>query len=282
MKHKMKLLNKPFELIKNGSKTIELRLNDEKRQLVKVNDVILFENTTTKEIIKTIVIGLHKYNSFEELYRYFDKILLGYKEDEAMNPSDMELYYSKEEQDKYGVLGIEIELLNGDKKEIINNYDNLDIGEVNNVVRRAKVLIQTSDNKFVICHCDNNYHLLGGHVDNDESDMECLNREILEEAGVNLELSNLDPFITIKYINKDYPKEGINTFTMANYYSLIYDFKPNLDNISLTKEEKEGDFKLEFIDKDEILDILGKSLESATRKGVTLDTIEVIKEYLDK
>ena len=30
MKHEMKLNNGPFENIKNGSKTIELRLNDEK------------------------------------------------------------------------------------------------------------------------------------------------------------------------------------------------------------------------------------------------------------
>ena len=35
MKHEMKLNNGPFERIKNGTKTIELRLNDEKRQLLK-------------------------------------------------------------------------------------------------------------------------------------------------------------------------------------------------------------------------------------------------------
>ena len=31
MKHEMKLNNEPFERIKNGTKTIEMRLNDEKR-----------------------------------------------------------------------------------------------------------------------------------------------------------------------------------------------------------------------------------------------------------
>ena len=40
MKHKMKLNNGPFERIKNGTKTIELRLNDEKRQLLKIKDLI--------------------------------------------------------------------------------------------------------------------------------------------------------------------------------------------------------------------------------------------------
>lgn len=37
MKHEIKLNNGPFERIKNGTKTIELRLNDEKRQLLKIN-----------------------------------------------------------------------------------------------------------------------------------------------------------------------------------------------------------------------------------------------------
>ncbi len=282
MIYNMRLNNKPFELIKSGSKTIELRLNDEKRSLIKENDIIIFENRITKEIIKTKVLKLHKYPSFKELYKYFDKISLGYKENEIANPSDMEQYYSKEEQEKYGVLGIETRLINKDRKEIINNYDNLDIDEINKVVRRAKILIETNDNKFIICHSAGNYYLLGGHVDNDESDMECLNREILEEAGVNLKLDDLNPFMTIKYLNKDYPEEGTNTFTMANYYNLIYDLKPNLDNTNLTDDEKEGDFKLEFIDKNIILDILEKSLDNATRKGVTLDTISVIKEYLNK
>lgn len=37
MKHEIKLNNRPFERIKNGTKAIELRLNDEKRQLLKIN-----------------------------------------------------------------------------------------------------------------------------------------------------------------------------------------------------------------------------------------------------
>lgn len=42
MIHNMRLHNEPFELIKNGTKTIELRLNDEKRSLIKENDFLSF------------------------------------------------------------------------------------------------------------------------------------------------------------------------------------------------------------------------------------------------
>ena len=71
----MNLNSEPFELIKNGSKTIELRLNDEKRRLLNVGDEILFTNRDTNEKLLTDIIELHKYDSFESLYKNFDKIL---------------------------------------------------------------------------------------------------------------------------------------------------------------------------------------------------------------
>lgn len=107
----MRLHKGPFELIKNGSKTIELRLYDEKRQMINVGDTITFENRSDGDKIKVKVIALHKYPSFEELYKHFNKVSIGYKEDEEANPKDMELYYSSEEQFKYGVVGIEMELI---------------------------------------------------------------------------------------------------------------------------------------------------------------------------
>lgn len=108
MKYEMKLNNGPFNNIKNGTKTIELRLNDEKRQLLKIKDLIEFTNRETFEQLLVEIKNLYHYPSFEELYKHFDKVAMGYKEDEEANPKDMEEYYSKEEQEKYGVLGIEI------------------------------------------------------------------------------------------------------------------------------------------------------------------------------
>ena len=111
MKHEMKLNNEPFECIKNGTKTIELRLNDEKRKLLTVGDYIEFTNRVTNEKLLVEVIDLFKYNSFEELYKHFNKIEMGYSINEEANPKDMENYYSKEEQEKYGVLGIKTKKL---------------------------------------------------------------------------------------------------------------------------------------------------------------------------
>lgn len=111
MKHEMRLHDEPFKLIKAGTKTIELRLYDEKRQEIKVGDEIEFTSRATGEKQLTKVIALHTFSSFAELYKDFDKISMGYAEDEEAKPEDMELYYSKEEQEQYGVVGIEIQLI---------------------------------------------------------------------------------------------------------------------------------------------------------------------------
>lgn len=82
-----------------------------KKKLIKIGDIINFTNRKTNEDLKTRVVNLYYYNNFEELFKNFNKISLGYDENEVANSSDLELYYSKDEQLKYGVVGIEIKLI---------------------------------------------------------------------------------------------------------------------------------------------------------------------------
>ena len=111
MHHNMKLKPEPFEKIKSGKKTMELRLYDEKRQLLSVGDIITFTNMETSEQLTVNVIGLHRFDSFKDLYEHIDKKLIGYNEEDEVDPNHMNQYYSEEEQEKYGVLAIEIKLL---------------------------------------------------------------------------------------------------------------------------------------------------------------------------
>lgn len=114
MKHIMRLNASPFDKIINGTKTIELRLNDEKRRKINCGDEITFVNR--EENNKTVtakVLKLYRYNSFKDLYSELSLEKCGYAQEEIISakPEDMLQYYSEEEQKKYGVLGIEIELI---------------------------------------------------------------------------------------------------------------------------------------------------------------------------
>ncbi len=111
MLHQMKLKQSPFMKIKNGSKTIELRLNDEKRKRVQVGDFIefsLFDNQNVK--IQTRVTALHHFDSFKELYASMPKEKLGYDSSDTPDPNHMDEYYPREKQEQYGVLGIELRM----------------------------------------------------------------------------------------------------------------------------------------------------------------------------
>lgn len=107
----MKLKSEPFHKIKSGSKTIELRLNDVKRQQIQVGDFIEFamlDDTALKLTVR--VTALHHFNSFAELYAALPKEKLGYASDETPDPDHMDAYYPRDKQEQYGVLGIEIRL----------------------------------------------------------------------------------------------------------------------------------------------------------------------------
>ena len=109
MIHKMRLVDFAFKAIKNKEKDIELRLNDEKRRLINVGDIIEFYHVDTKEVIKVKVVALHKYSTFDELFSNFNHKRFGLKETD--DSSVMNKFYSIEEQEKYGALGIEIKLI---------------------------------------------------------------------------------------------------------------------------------------------------------------------------
>lgn len=269
---RMKLQNEPFKQIKKEIKKIEIRLNDEKRKIFEINDYIEFTNITTLEIMFVKITNLYHFESFEKLFNNFDNSILG-----CGSYEEMYKYYSREEENKYGVLGIEIKVL-PKVNQVIHNEDNLTLNDPNKVTLRAKLIVENNNDEILICHMGVKYFLIGGHIDNDESDEQCLTREVAEESGVILDFSNILPIASSNYINKDYPQNGDITYTNTNYYAIKYDLVPNIEMQNLTEEEKKENFKLMYIPKNEVINFL----ENTKEINATLsDTIMAIKVYLN-
>lgn len=107
MLHKMKLREEPFESIKNGTKTVEFRLYDEKRQKIQIGDQIEFSKLPDlEEKIIVNVTNLYRADTFSHL---FHKLYASELEIEKMITM-MSKYYSLDEEKQYGVLGIQISL----------------------------------------------------------------------------------------------------------------------------------------------------------------------------
>lgn len=110
MLHKMKLNQEPFEKIKNGTKTVEFRLYDEKRRTVQIGDEIEFSKLPElQEKLLVKVIDLYKEESFAKLFK---KVFAGGDENEVRKKAEeMYKFYTPETEKEYGVVGIKIEVI---------------------------------------------------------------------------------------------------------------------------------------------------------------------------
>ena len=122
MKFNMHLKDGPFNAIKDGTKDIEMRLYDETRKQIKVGDIIEFARNDDSESLEVVVLNLHVFDSFKEIYEKFDKERLGYKENEVAHYKDMEQYYPREKIEENGVVGIEIMLLDKISPAILTDH----------------------------------------------------------------------------------------------------------------------------------------------------------------
>ena len=76
------------------------------------NNLNFLKEPELNKSFNTKVIELLRYNTFEDMFKDFDISILA---DKSMTKEDLigilEEFYTKEEQEKYGVLGIKIELI---------------------------------------------------------------------------------------------------------------------------------------------------------------------------
>lgn len=165
-------------------------------------------------------------------------------------------------------------------KEIINNQDNIKENEVTDPVKKVKLLIFNSNNEILLAHQYNGYEFPGGTHEEGEELIDTVEREIMEEAGIKLDASNLFPFACATSYYKDWPAEGRNKKIEIYYYEVQTNEKPNIDNINLTEEEKKGDFKLEYIKYEELEDtIRNKMEETGDPRGIGKEMLQILEVY---
>lgn len=109
--HHMNLREAPFMQIKNGTKRVELRLFDEKRQKIRVGDEIIFKKEHSDEVIHAVAIGLHVYPNFDLLSWNFHNDVLGIPEDIMDIGKYMRSYYSDSDVYRYGAFAIRLQII---------------------------------------------------------------------------------------------------------------------------------------------------------------------------
>jgi len=109
--HTMRLTTEPFEKIKSGKKTIEVRIFDEKRKNLNAEDEIVFlKRPEETEELRTRIMGLLIYPTFKDLFADFPAESFGYSDKEELLSKVFE-NYTPEEEKEFGVVGIKIKVI---------------------------------------------------------------------------------------------------------------------------------------------------------------------------
>lgn len=165
------------------------------------------------------------------------------------------------------------------KKLITNNY-NLTDSDMTEVVKRVKVLLVNSNNDVLLGYSHNNYQFPGGHVEENEILVQAVNREVLEETGIELNITNIEPFACAIGYYKDWPAEGKNRKIEIYYYEVKTDEKPNLENTEYTENEKDGNFELRYIPLLDVENVLKTNAEEyGDKKGIAREMIDLFGVY---
>ena len=165
-------------------------------------------------------------------------------------------------------------------KQLITNKYNLTDSDMTEVVKRVKVLLVNSNNDVLLGYSHNNYQFPGGHVEENETLVQAVNREVLEETGIELNITNIEPFACAIGYYKDWPAEGKNRKIEIYYYEVKTDEKPNLENTDYTENEKDGNFELRYIPLLDVENVLRTNAEEyGDKKGIAREMIDLFGVY---
>ncbi len=165
-------------------------------------------------------------------------------------------------------------------KQIITNKNNLTDNDITEVVKRVKVFIVNSSNELLLANSNHEYQLPGGHVEENEELLDTVNREIKEETGIDLNVTNIEPFVVSIGYWKDWPEEGKNRKTEIYYFEVLTDLKPDMNNIHLTEKEKEGNFQLEFMPLNTIEEVINNNaIIYGDKHGIAKEMLQIIPIY---
>lgn len=131
-------------------------------------------------------------------------------------------------------------------KNIVINDNQLNENDIEEKVIRVKALIINSKGKIILAHNNNTYQFPGGHKNEDETNDECIIREVKEETGINLTVKE-PPFLCITTYDDNYFNSGRKVLNSIYYYRFFTDQEPNFLETHYDELELSTDFNLFYI-----------------------------------
>lgn len=164
-------------------------------------------------------------------------------------------------------------------KQIIINENNLNYEEIDSNVVRVKALMINSKGKILIAHNNGTYQFPGGHVEENEENDRCIEREVKEETGIDVAVTEA-PFLCITGYYDNYFDTGKKIKSDIYYYRFFTDDVPNFSETHYDELELATEFNLFYVDFKELGNFLRKKEEEGSiNKNIAKEMLFVVDEY---
>lgn len=122
--------------------------------------------------------------------------------------------------------------------------------EYDKKVNKVRAVVINKQGRCLITKYAGLYMLPGGKIDEGETELEALKREVEEESGIIINTSEAQPYLEIETYDKNYydrkEKRDINRITNTKFYIAYTDQEINHDNKKLTESEIEQKQTIQF------------------------------------
>ena len=164
-------------------------------------------------------------------------------------------------------------------RQVIINDDNLKDKDIDSNVVRVKALMINSKGKILLAHNNGTYQFPGGHVEKDEDNNDCIEREIKEETGIKVFVKE-KPFLCVTGYYDNYFDTGKKVKSDIYYYRFFTDSTPNFEETHYDELELASEFNLFYVDFKELGSFLKKKMEDGSiDKNIAREMLFVVKEY---
>lgn len=153
-------------------------------------------------------------------------------------------------------------------------------------INKVRAIVINKTGRCLVVNYAGLYMLPGGKIDEGETEIEALKREIQEESGIEIEIDDEEPYLELETYDKNYydrkEKREINRITNTKFYIVYTNQNINEKNKKLTESEKEKGHTVEFLNLS-IIPYLVETNESnnSKRKNFDREILVALKEFKD-
>lgn len=144
--------------------------------------------------------------------------------------------------------------------KVLINSKNLQPDETWQKFRKVRAIIENESGCFAISFEGGKCIFPGGKCDIGEDDLSAIQREIKEETGINIEISNFHKVLELETMYDDAFDYRTNQIrprhTITTYYYVKTSKQIDKDNMDLTEGEVKENFKISFVDRETLLKML--------------------------